>query len=49
MTKKEQEITSDDKFLENLESDGHDESLPHSLRRSIWLVQDEEDNQTYYC
>lgn len=47
MIKEEEEITPDDKSLENLVSDGYDESLPHSLRRSVWLVQDEEDNETY--
>lgn len=47
MIKKEQEITPDDKSLDNLVSDGYDESLPHSLRRSVWLVQDEEDAETY--
>lgn len=47
MIKKEQEIIPDDKSLDNLVSDGYDESLPHSLRRSVWLVQDEEDNETY--
>lgn len=45
--KEEHEITSDDKSLDNLVKDGYNESLPHSLRRSVWLVQDEEDAETY--
>lgn len=47
MKRENQELTPEDKTLDNLNSDIYDESLPHSLRRSVWLVQDEEDAETY--
>lgn len=47
MKKEEHELTPYDENLACFASEENDESLPHSLRRSVWLVQDEEDNETY--
>ena len=47
MKNQELELTTEDKSLDNLVLEGYDESLPHSLRRSVWLIQDEEDAETY--
>ncbi|MDE6485143.1 MAG: WG repeat-containing protein [Duncaniella sp.] len=47
MKRDKQNINLDDELLDNISTDIHDESLPHSLRRTVWLIQDEEDSETY--